>query len=204
MPIPQILFGLGVLGKALKAGIKIKKPKPKPKPTPNTTPKPDAKDGFKVKKQKPHKDCGKVSKYSKAPKKLGELNADHIPSGGALKAAAEQKLKDMGVWENLKPKQIESILNKVYNNAPTITIPEDVHKEGRTWGSKNKPLIEPDSKGLKKAFEKDAKEIQKSMDSKDHGCSDEYAKAVKELRKFDYDKYIDDAIKSHKAIKSKL
>ena len=44
MAIPQILFGLGVLGKALKAGIKIKKP--------NTTPKPDAKDGFKVKERK--------------------------------------------------------------------------------------------------------------------------------------------------------
>jgi len=162
------------------------------------------KDGVKVKKQKPHKDCGKVSKYNKAPKKLGELNADHIPSGGALKEAALKKLKGMGVLDDLSSKQIESILNKVYNNAPTITIPEDVHKEGRTWGNKNKPLIAADSKDLKGAFEKDAKAIQKSMDSKDHGCSEAYAKAVEELRKFDYDKYIEDAIKSHKAVKGLL
>lgn len=154
------------------------------------------------KPQKPHKDCGKVGKYSSAPKKLGELNADHIPSGAALKAFAERQLKEMKVWQKLSDKQRESVLNKVYNNAPTITIPEDVHKEGRTWGSKNNQTqISADSKDLKGAFEKDAKAIQKSMDSKDHGCSDVYKKAVKELRNFDYEKYIEKAIKEHKAVK---
>ncbi|UXH80643.1 hypothetical protein [Roseateles amylovorans] len=63
---------------------------------------------------------------------LGELNADHVPSGAALKKAAEDYLKKIDVWSELNDKQRESVLNRVYNNAKTITVPEDVHKEGRT------------------------------------------------------------------------
>ena len=161
------------------------------------------KDGGKDKgKKKPHKDCGKYSKkYSNAPKKLGELNADHVPSGGALKKAAEQRMQDSGVWDSLSPKQRESVLNKVYNNAPTITVPEDVHMEGRTYGNKNKPLIGGDAKDLKGALKKDTDAIRKAMKNKDHGCLDEYNKAVEEMEKFDFDKYIEDAIKTHKAVK---
>lgn len=148
-----------------------KKPKPKPDEAPKS--KDEGKDGGKVKKeQEPHKDCGKVSTYRKAPKKLGELNADHLPSGGALKEAARRQLNELGLLNSLTPKQIESVLNKVYNNAQTITIPEDVHKEGRTYGSKNKPLISSDSKDLSGAFKRDADAVQKSMDTKDHGCSE--------------------------------
>lgn len=164
---------------------------------------PKREDGGHVRKQKPHKDCGKVSKYKNAPKKLGELNADHIPSGAALKEAATRKLKEMGVWDELSAKAKESVLNSVYSNAPTITVPQDVHKEGRTYGSKNKPLFKDDSKDLKGAFEKDAAAIQKSMDMKDHGCSEAYAKGVEELRKFDYQKYVEEAVKAHKAVSGK-
>lgn len=93
-------------------------------------------------KPKKHKDCGKRSTYNKAPKKLGELNADHVPSGGALKQAAKDLLVENGIWNSLSEKQQKSVLNRVYNNAPTITVPEDIHKKGRTYGSKNKPLIQ--------------------------------------------------------------
>lgn len=93
-------------------------------------------------KPKKHKDCGKRSTYNKAPKKLGELNADHVPSGGALKQAAKDLLVEKGIWDSLSEKQQKSVLNRVYNNAPTITVPEDIHKKGRTYGSKNKPLIQ--------------------------------------------------------------
>jgi hypothetical protein len=159
-------------------------------------------DGAKVKKQKPHKDCGKVSTYSKAPKKLGELNADHVPSGAALKKAAEKKLKEMGIWNDLGTDGQNSILNRLYNNAPTITIPEDVHKEGRTWGNKNNAAqVKGDAADLPGAFEKDTEEIQKAMDRNDHGCSEAYAAAVKELRGYDYNALIEKIIKTSKYVK---
>ena len=51
-------------------------------------------------------------------------------------------LVENGIWDSLSEKQQKSVLNRVYNNAPTITVPEDIHKEGRTYGSNNKPLIQ--------------------------------------------------------------
>jgi len=155
-------------------------------------------------KQKPHRDCGKVSKYSNAPKKLGKRNADHVPSGGALKAAAVDRLRRLNVLNKLTPKQRASILNSVYNNAQTITIPEDVHKAGRTYGNKNKPLIKGDSKDLKGAFKKDTKAIEKEMDKVDHGCSKKYKEAVKQLSKVDFDQYVKDAVENHKIVRSAL
>ncbi|WP_416762575.1 hypothetical protein ACNI65_09365 [Roseateles sp. So40a] len=181
-------------------------PKKKPEAEPPKA-KNEGSDGAKVnpKTQKPHPDCGKVSYYRAAPKKLGELNADHVPSGAALKAAAEQYLKESGLLRKLSSKQLESVLNRVYNNAKTITVPEDVHKEGRTWGPKNNAgQVSGDSKDLKGAFRKDAAAIQKSMDTKDHGCSEKYAEAVKELEKFDFDQYVKDAVSSHRAVKPLL
>lgn len=155
-------------------------------------------------KPKKHKDCGKRSTYSKAPKKLGELNADHIPSGGALKEAAKEFLNKKGIWEELTEAQQNSVLNRVYNNAPTITVPEDVHKEGRTYGNKNKPLIKGDSTDLKGAFKKDAEAIREAMKGKDHGCLDEYNKSVDELKDFDFDKYVQDMVLTHKDVKPML
>lgn len=164
-------------------------------------------DGAKVKPktQKPHPDCGKVSYYRVAPKKLGELDAGHVPSGAALKAAAEKYLQQLGVLDDLTPKQLESVLNRVHNNAKTITVPVDVHKEGRTWGPKNTSgQIATDSKDLKSAFRKDAQAIQKSMDTKDHGCSEKYAEAVKELENFDFDQYVKNMVNSHRSVKTLL
>lgn len=133
------------------------------------------------------------------------MNADHVPSGAALKQAAERYLKQLGVHGDLSQKQLESVLNRVYNNAKTITVPEDVHKEGRTWGPKNTSAqSNADSKDLKGAFRKDAEAIQKSMDTKDHGCSEKYAEAVKELEKFDFDQYVKDAVRSHRSVKPLL
>ena len=155
-------------------------------------------------KPKKHELCGKRSTYNKAPKKLGELNADHVPSGGALKQAAKDLLVEKGIWDSLSEKQQKSVLNRVYNNAPTITVPEDIHKEGRTYGSKNKPLIQGDSKGLKDAFKRDTEAIRKAMEGKDHGCLEEYMQSVEELKDFDFDKYVKDMALSHKAVKPKL
>lgn len=163
----------------------------------------DGPEKNKVRRQRPDPRCGKVSTYRKAPKEKGLLNADHIPSGAALKMYAERRLKEQGIWSSLDSQEQRKILNRVYDNAPTITIPEDVHKEGRTYGNRNKPLFREDGKSkesLSAAFERDSKQIQKSMDAKDHGCTEAFAKAVEELRGYDYDKFIDSIIKTSKYV----
>ncbi|WP_353176353.1 hypothetical protein [Delftia acidovorans] len=113
-------------------------------------------------------------------------------------------LVENGIWDSLSEKQQKSVLNRVYNNAPTITVPEDIHKEGRTYGSKNKPLIQGYSKGLKDAFKRDTESIRKAMEGKDHGCLEEYTQSVEELKDFYFDKYVEDMALSHKAVKPKL
>lgn len=101
-------------------------------------------------------------------------------------------------------KAAKSVLNRVYNNAQTITVPEDIHKECRAYGSKNKPLIQGDSKGLKDAFKRDTEAIRKAMEGKDNGCLEEYMQSVEELKDFDFDKYVEDMALPHKAAKPKL
>jgi hypothetical protein len=151
----------------------------------------------KIKKQTPHKDCGKLGKYSQAPKGRGaaDLEADHTPSGAALERAMRNKLKEMGI-KNLKPKQIDSIAESLKRQAPTITIPKDVHAEGNTYKANNTDArITADSKDLKGAAKRDTAAIQKSMDGKDHGCSEAYKAAAKKLiEETDFDKLIKNAI----------
>ena len=155
-----------------------------------------ANSGGKVdpKKQKPHADCGKFEKYNKQPKNNG-LEKDHTPSGKALEKATLAKLRKLPGFKLLSPDQIKSIVNSVKNNAPTIAVPPDVHSEGNTWRGKNTAKrSSDDSKDLKDAVHRDTEAIQNSMDTKDHGCSEEYAKAAQQIRAFDFDKFLDDTI----------
>ena len=53
-----------------------------------------------------------------------------------------------------------------------------------------------DARDLQAAAARDAEAIQKSMDGKDHGCSEAYRAAAKELiENTDFDAIIDNAIK---------
>lgn len=156
------------------------------------------KDGGRVdpKKQKPHKDCGNFAKYSKQPRNNG-LEKDHTPSVKALEKAALDKLRARPDFEELSKATIESITASIKRNSPTIAIPPDVHSEGNTWRGKNTAQRSTaDSKDLRGAAKRDTDAIQKSMDQKDHGCSEKYAQAAKRLREFDFDKLIDDTINS--------
>ena len=155
-----------------------------------------ANSGGKVdpKKQKPHKDCGNFEKYNRQPKNNG-LEKDHTPSGKALEKAARDKIAKRPDAADLDDDVIESILRSVVNNAPTIAVPKDVHSEGNTWRGKNTAERSTnDSKDLKGAVKRDTEAIQRSMDTKDHGCSEAYAKAAKKIVDYDFDKYIDDVI----------
>lgn len=51
-----------------------------------------------------------------------------------------------------------------------------------------------DAGNLKDAVKRDTEAIQKSIDTKDHGCSEDYAKASKQIVDDDFDQFIDDII----------
>lgn len=151
--------------------------------------------------QKPHKKCGNKEKYTKNYKEKKVMNADHAPSGAALKKAAENELKKMGLWRKLSADERKSILNKVYSDSPTISIPEDIHKKGRTYGGKNKKAqSSADAKDLNGAFKKDTDLIQELMDSSEIGCSKAYKKSVDELSKMDWNQYVRDIVTNHKNV----
>lgn len=103
----------------------------------------------------------------------------------------------MGILEDFTPKQLSSMAESLKRQAPTITIPEDVHADGNTWRAKNTAQrSSTDARDLKAAAARDAEAIQKSMDGKDHGCSEAYRAAAKELiENTDFDAIIDNAIK---------
>jgi hypothetical protein len=182
------------------------KPAPPPPPAPHPAPPPagpkpaNGGGGGYSKKPPRFKDCGKFGKHkdNKKLSKKGELNSDHVPSGAALKKAYIEQLEQAGVLKDLQRSgKLDSVLERMYNEAPTISTPEDVHKEGRTYGGKNtKKQSDADSKDLNGAAKKDTEAAKKSMEKKDPGCVDEYNKAAEKLEKFDFRKFFDEQMKT--------
>ena len=133
----------------------------------------DANSGGRVKNgKKAHKNCDKkcLTATKKCLKGSG-LEKDHTPSGAALeKAAADQIEKLRKAGADIGEKQAKSIMNAARNNAPTIAVPPDVHREGNTWGrNKNDPdRIGKDATDLNGAAKRDTDAISKSMKDKDH------------------------------------
>lgn len=208
----------GRLGGGLRGGAKPNAPRntpaspaPAPAPKPTTTPAPapppanatartaNGSGGGYSKarvKQNPHKDCGKKLPYSdRDTLKNTGLKKDHTPSSKAIYTAAMEKMKPLIAARRITKDAAEKIAHTAKENAPTIAIPHDVHVEGNTYGSKNKPLYKQDAGDLNGAAKRDTKAISEAMADKKHGCSDAYNKAAAEITNMDWDKYVDDAIK---------
>ncbi len=208
----------GGRGRGLKTGAgkpdagtpKVPAPKapapPPPAPAqPPAGPKPaDGSGGGYSKKPPRFKDCGKLGKHkdNKKLSKKGELNSDHIPSGAAMKKAYIEKLEKAGVLKELRRSgNLDKVLDRMYENAPTISTPEDVHKDGQTNAGKNKSSrSDRDSRDLKTAVNENTEAIKISMSQKDPGCFDEYSKSAEKLKQFDFDKFFDEQIKGDPAI----
>ena len=152
---------------------------------------PDGKEKNKVKKQKPKKNCGKFGKYKDTKKhSAGEgrsdperLQVDHVPSKRALQESAENKFRELtGKSPNAAQKKyLKSMTEK---EGYSITIPSNVHKNGRTHGRKNtSDVYQADAKNLDQAMLDDMEAIQNAMDQADNGCSDKYKQAADAIKK---------------------
>ena len=108
---------------------------------------------------------GKLTEYETVPYKEAQagntkgmrgykgdkLTGDHIPSKAALVKAEENKL---GRKLNSAEKR------QINEDGVTVVLKEDTHENlSRTYGNKNKPLIDDDAKDLGLAFRKDAEAI---------------------------------------------
>jgi hypothetical protein len=152
-------------------------------------------DGAKVKKQKPDERCGKFGKFKDLVPEARVIERDHVPSSAALKRAMNALIDKLPEAVALSRSERQNILNHLHNEAPAVSIPADVHAEGETWRGRNtQKKISVDSDDLKKAVDRDTQAIQDSMDQKDHGCSEAYAAAAKQLKDYDYSKLMKDVL----------
>ena len=154
------------------------------------------KDKGKPKGKKP--DCGKRGAYNKQDGDFAghEMERDHVPSGAALKKAAEERARKNR--KKLSPAQLESLQNKVVQHAQTIAVPNEVHAAGETYKSKNKPLYKDDAKDLAGAAKRDNTAHRKNIDNDKHkGCKGALNKAADEIDAItndQYNKYFDKLI----------
>ena len=176
-------------------------PKEHPKDPKEQPKKKDEEDGGKSEgKKKP--DCGQVGVYkNKKDFDNTDTNWDHVPSGRALEQAAENKLKAMrgqgkkSMWDSLTAAQRKKVLNAARNEAYTINIPADVHKNSSlTWGSRNKPRYGPDAGNLREAMLRDMDALEEAMKNSDHPCRKQYSAARRAMQRIDPDKHLQDII----------
>lgn len=87
----------------------------------------------------------------------------------------------------------------MYNEAPTISTPEDVKKKIEPMATKtrNPNLVPKDINDVANKYTDAAK---KSMKKKDPGCLDAYNKAAEQLEKFDFKKFFGEQMKNDPVI----
>ncbi|WP_416269476.1 RHS repeat-associated core domain-containing protein (plasmid) [Burkholderia cepacia] len=153
--------------------------------------------------------CGILDNYNLSPAKRDEYERDHVPSGAAQKKHAETMLRNLGIWDNLEPKEQKNVLDHVYNDAKSVTIPKPPHVGGRTWGHHNTDSqIALDSRDLNLAFSKDVEAMQKQMAHLPPECQRAYTRAIFEMRNHDAYNHIESSIRRNRhvinAVKGKI
>jgi hypothetical protein len=148
---------------------------------------------------KPMHKCGECESYGslknsgKASRADGSRvwERDHIPAKATLFKRAKVLFNTMSadVYECAK--------GKIESRGMAIVIPRKSHRNfSKTCGSKNtKKQIRQDAKSkesMTAAVNRDTKALQAHLDDTD--CGPAYADAVKELKKFDFDQMIRDAV----------
>lgn len=142
--------------------------------------------------------CGEQDSYGKLKEKgaAPDFERDHIPSRAALLERAKQT-------EPLSDAQASCVNGKVKARGMAIAIPKEYHRTfsptcGRGEDRNSDARIKKDGaseESLKKARDDDCAAMQKAMDETNHPCAAAYAAAVEQLKKFDIQGMINQAIK---------
>ncbi|QPF71791.1 hypothetical protein G8A07_01820 [Roseateles sp. DAIF2] len=174
-----------------------REPKPKPKPDEAPKAKDEGADGGKV-KPKPKPECGQRGPYKDRDDHDNKgFNWDHVPSKAALLAKAEEIKGDL-----LSAAEKTAIIE----GAPTIAIPEDLHrKHSETYGGRQNQTVDGqkrilnDAGNLQKAAKENTDNILKHVDEFDPGCRGAYeeaAKAFSAITNEEWDKWLDQTMKT--------
>ena len=129
----------------------------------------------------------KVEDYKGSKKKAGDgsVHRDHQPSKAALKRRAEEIKGD-----RLTPEESR----RIEENAKTVTVQDDVHRAGPTYGGKNTPeRIDADACDLAGAACRDADDMVENvrrLDSDNVEAAQEAADDIKSMTNDDYDNWI--------------
>lgn len=104
---------------------------------------------------------GWVEEYGEQKKITGDgsVDRDHQPSKLAIKKAIKDDIDARvaaGEMEPPTPEQMKEINKRIDNEALSVVVDHDVHKDGPTYGSQNKAQSEIDKKDLGAAAARDA------------------------------------------------
>jgi hypothetical protein len=124
------------------------------------------------------------------------VNWDHVPSKAALFAVAE-RIKGAALTALEK--------TAIAENAPTIAIPEKLHRDhSETYGGRlnqtvdDEKRIQRDSKNLSKASKENTDKLLSKTDNYDPGCKGAYKKAAEKITKMtdqDWKKWLKETMK---------
>lgn len=143
-----------------------------------------------------HERIGWVDEYGEQKKVTGDGSADrdHQPSKAAIKkAAADEIARQVAAGEIDKPTaaQIKEINNRIDNEAMSVVVDHDVHKDGPTYGNKNKTQSDIDKQDLGAAANRDADAMVANAAKHDPDNLPAYQAAADKIKEQTHDSIMD-------------
>ncbi len=176
----------------------------------------DSTTGIQTKgKTKDKSDCGEQKGYKDSQNENyaetpdgTKMDRDHIPAKQYMIEKAEIMAEEMGKKFN------DCVKNAIINEAMTIMIPKKMHTMGKSYGKKGSAsgdlsktaneVAKEDIKTYEDLMDKDnpknkhknplTEEEQKKMDDISDDCKDKIKKGLDEMKKIDYDQFLEDKI----------